>query len=207
MVTGKVKYGFLANEVYFATEGTFDFATQQWGPQNLRIVSGRVASVGFSVAGDVGVKEVKDLKGKRIGYVRGNPSVNVKNDAYLAFGGLTRSDIEPVWFGSYSAMKTALIANQIDAFGSVPTAANVREIEASPRGLVWPQFPPDDKEAWENVTKVVSFAAPYRGTKGAGISEENPHWLVGYRYPMISVYQEAASVDEVYNLRVRPETS
>ena len=66
MVTGKVKYGFLANEVYFATEGTFDFATQQWGPQNLRIVSGRVASVGFSVAGDVGVKEVKDLKGKRL---------------------------------------------------------------------------------------------------------------------------------------------
>lgn len=200
MVTGKVTYGFLANEVFFAAEGTYDFATQQWGPQDLRIISGRVASVGFSVAGDVGVKEIKDLKGKRIGYVSGNPSVNVKNDAYLAFGGLTRDDVEPIWFGSYGAMKTALLANQIDAFGSVPTAANVREIEASPRGLVWPEFPPDDKEAWKNVTDVVSFASPYKETMGAGISEENPRWLVGYRYPMITVYQDAATVDEVYNL-------
>ncbi len=200
MVTGKVKYGFLANEVFFAAEGTYDFATEQWGPQDLRIVTGRVASVGFSVAGDVGVKEVSDLRGKRVGYVKGNPSVNVKNDAYLAFGGLTRDDVEPVWFGSYSAMKTALLADQLDAFGSVTTAANVREIEASPRGLVWPPFPPENKEGWKNVTKVVSFAAPYKETLGAGISEENPVWLVGYRYPMITVYQKAVTTDEVYNL-------
>lgn len=200
MVTGKVTYGFLANEAFFAAEGTYDFATQQWGPQNIRIVSGRVASVGFAVAGDIGVKEISDLKGKRIGFVKGNPSVNVKNDAYLAFGGLTRDDVEMVWFGSYNAMKTAVLANQLDAFGSVTTSANMREIESSPRGLVWPQFPPDDKEAWQNVTDVVSFASPYKETMGAGVSEEDPRWLVGYRYPMITVYQDAVSVDEVYNV-------
>jgi len=200
MVTGKVKYGFLANEAYFASEGTFDFATEQWGPQDIRIVTGRVASVGFAVAGDIGVKTISDLRGKRIGFVKGNPSVNVKNEAYLAFGGLTLADIEPVWFGSYGAMKTAVLANQLDAFGSVTTSANMREIEASPRGIVWPQFPPDEKGGWKNVTDVVSFAAPYKETKGAGISEENPAWLVGYRYPMITVYQNAVTTDEVYNV-------
>ncbi len=197
MVTGKVKYGFLANEAFFSAEGTYDFETEQWGPQDIRIVMGRVASVGFAVAADAGVKEISDLKGKRIGYVKGNPSVNVKNDAYLAFGGVTRDDVEVVWFGSYSAMKTAVLANQ---FGSVPGSANMREIEASPRGLYWPQFPAENKEGWKKVKDVISFAAPVKETRGAAMSKDDPKWLVGYRYPMITVYQKAVTTDEVYNL-------
>ncbi len=35
MATGKVKYGFLANEAFFAAEGTFDFADHSWGPQDI----------------------------------------------------------------------------------------------------------------------------------------------------------------------------
>ena len=199
MTTGKVRYGFLANEVYFATEATFDFAPQSWGPQDLRIVLGRPASVGLAVAKDTGVKTIADLKGKRIGFVKGNPSVNVKNDAYLAFGGLTRKDIKEVWFGSYNAMKDAVIADQLDAFGTVTTSANVRQIEASPRGLIWPPFPADNKKGWEAMTKVISFAEPFMETKGAAISEQNPVALVGYRYPMITTYASTPD-DEVYNL-------
>jgi len=200
MVTGKVTYGFLANEAFFASEGTYDFASEQWGPQDIRIVMGRVASNGMATAGDIGVEMVADLKGKRIGYVKGNPSVNVKTDAYLAFGGLTRDDVQPVWFGSYNAMKTAVLADQLDSFSSVTTSANMREIEASPRGLPWPPFPPEDREGWEAVTDVISFASPYLETRGAAISNENPVPLIGYRYPMITVYQDAATADEVYNL-------
>jgi uncharacterized protein len=200
MVTGKVKYGFLANEAYFSAEGTYDFATEQWGPQNIRIVMGRVAAVGMAVAKDTGVTKMSDLKGKRIGFVKGNPSVNVKNLAYIAMGGLTMEDIEPVWFGSYSAMKTALLANQLDAFGSVPGSANMREIEASPRGLVWPAFPPENTEGWKKVTDVVSFASPMLESRGAALSADKPVWLMGYRYPMITVYQNAVTTDEVYNL-------
>ena len=200
LVTGKAKYGYLANEAYFAAEGTYDFAAEQWGPQNIRIVMGRVAAVGMAVAGDIGVKTMADLRGKRVGFVKGNPSVNVKNLAYIAIGGLTIDDIEPVWFGSYSAMKTALLANQLDAFGSVPGSANMREIEASPRGLYWPPFPPENKEGWKAVTDVVSFASPMLEHRGAALSKEKPVWLMGYRYPMITVYQNAVSADEVYNV-------
>lgn len=199
MRTGKVRYGFLANEAYFAAEGTYDFADQSWGPQDLRIVLGRPSSVGLAVAKDTGVKQMSDLKGKRIGYVKGNPSVNVKNDAYIAFGGLTRKDIQVVWFGSYNAMKDAILANQLDAMGSVTTSANMRQIESSPRGLVWPPFEPENKKGWDALTKIVSFAEPFKESKGAGVSADTPVWLVGYRYPMITTYANTPA-DEVYNL-------
>lgn len=198
MTTGKVTYGYLANEVYFAAEGTFDFAAPSWGPQDLRIVMGRPAGVGLAVAKDTGVKELSDLRGKRIGYVKGNPSVNVKNDAYLAFGGLTRDDVQVVWFGSYRAMKDAVLADQLDAFGSVTTSSNMRQIEASPRGLIWPPFRPENKAGWEAMHKIASFFAPKQEMSGAGIPEEGV-WLVGYRYPMITTYART-SADEVYNL-------
>jgi uncharacterized protein len=129
--------------------------------------------------------------------VKGNPSVNVKTDAYLAFAGLTRKDVEVVWFGSYNAMKTAVINNQLDSFSSVTTSANMREIEASPRGLVWPEFPADDKEGWQRISAVADFFEPYVETAGAGISKEKPRNLVGYRYPIMATYANT-SADEVY---------
>ena len=131
--------------------------------------------------------------------MKGNPSVNVKTDAYLAFAGLTRADVEVVWFGSYNAMKTAVINNQLDSFSSVTTSANMREIEASPRGLIYPPFPPSDKAGWERIRKVADFFEPYRETAGAGISKEKPIDLVGYRYPIIATYANT-SADEVYAL-------
>ena len=46
---GRATYGFLANELYFASEGTYDFAAPSWGPQDLRVVLARLhASYGSS---------------------------------------------------------------------------------------------------------------------------------------------------------------
>ncbi|MEQ9123697.1 MAG: TAXI family TRAP transporter solute-binding subunit [Alphaproteobacteria bacterium] len=199
LTTGKATYGFLANGAYFAAQGTYDFAVPEWGPQDIRTVIGRLATTALATAGDIDVKEISDLKGKRIGFVKGNPSVNVKNVGFLAFGGLTTDDVQQVWFGSYNAMKTAVIAGQLDAFSSVTTSANVREIEASPRSITWPQFRPENKDGWKAMTDIISFAAPSKETKGAGITEENPAWLVGIRYPIVTTYART-SEDEVYNM-------
>jgi TRAP transporter TAXI family solute receptor len=196
---GRAQYGFLANELYFAAEATYDFAVPSWGPQDVRVALARPAGNAMACAGDIGVRSLSDLRGKRIGYVRGNPSVNVKTDAYLAFGGLTRADVQVVWFGSYNAMKTAVINNQLDSFSSVTTSANMREIEASPRGLTYPPFPPDDAAGWERLRRVADFFEPYRETAGAGISPERPIDLVGYRYPIIATYANTTA-DEVYAL-------
>jgi len=200
MVTGKVTYGFLGNEAFFSTEGIYDYAAEQWGPQNMRVLLGRVATVGLAAANDVGIKTVADFKGKRIGYVQANPSINVKTDAMLSFGGLTRGDVDVQMFSSYGAMKTALLANQIDIFMSVTTSAVIREVEASPRGLYWVEFPPENQAGWDAVTGVISFAGPMRETRGAGLSDSNAKWLVGYRYPVLSVYQDKVTTDEVYNM-------
>jgi len=199
VTTGKAVYGFLASGAYFASQGTYDFAVPEWGPQDIRIVVGKPATSAFAVAGDLGVKTIADLKGKRIGFVKGNPSVNVKTEGYLAFGDLTMKDVQPVWFGSYNAMKTAVISGQLDAFISTTISANMREIEASPRGLVWPEYPPDNKQGWDAVQKIISFAAPRLETTGAGVSEANPKQLIGFRYPMVTTYARTSDED-AYNM-------
>ncbi|MEZ5854513.1 MAG: TAXI family TRAP transporter solute-binding subunit [Hyphomicrobiaceae bacterium] len=199
MLTGKVRYGFLASEAYFAAEGTYDFAAQSWGPQDIRVLMGRPATTGLATAKDANVKTIGDMKGKRLGYVKGNPSVNSKNDAALAFAGLSRKDVQIVWFGSYGAMKDAIIANQLDAMISATSSSNMRQIEASQRGLFWPNFDPENKKGWEGIKKLLSFMAPYKETKGAALSDKNPAWLIGFRYPVITTYAKTPA-DEVYNL-------
>ena len=52
------------------------------------------------VANDVGVKEMKDLKGKRIAFVVGSPALNQNALAMIAFGGLTQNDVKVVEFAS-----------------------------------------------------------------------------------------------------------
>lgn len=197
--TEKAKYGFLANEVYFATEGIYEFSDPDWGPQDLRVIIGRPAVNGIAVAEDTGVETIEDLRGKRVGYVEGNPSVNVKTDAQLAFGGLKRDDVQAVYFGSYGALGPAMEAGQIDARNAVPSSSVAREMEASRRGLVWPEYNPDNAEGWKRVLALTSFQEPVKANRGAGLEEKNPVWLMGYRYPIITTYA-STSEDEVYNL-------
>ncbi|NVK20577.1 MAG: TAXI family TRAP transporter solute-binding subunit [Methylocystaceae bacterium] len=199
LTTGKAKYGFLANEVFFATEAMHEFSDPSWGPQDLRIVMGRPAVNGLAVAADAGVKTISDLRDKRVGYVKGNPSVNVKTDAQLAYGGLTRKDVDVVFFGSYSAMGPAMEAGQIDARNAVPSSSVVREMEASSRGLYWPAYDPKDTKAWEAVRAITDFQSPVLSGNGAGLSEDKPVWLMGYRYPMITTYAQT-SQEDVYQL-------
>ncbi len=197
LTQGKVDYAFLASGTMFASEGTYDFASQQWGPQDLRIVLAPPAATGMVTLGDSKFKQGTELKGIRLGYVKGNPSVNVKNDAMLAFGGLTRDDITPVWFGGYGVMKTALLTDKIDAFLAAPTSGFSREIEASPNGIGWVQFDPGNAEAWKKMTKIAPMYAPLRGTEGAGMSPEKPLDILSFRYPMMVTYANRSD-DEVY---------
>ncbi|MCF8483012.1 MAG: TAXI family TRAP transporter solute-binding subunit [Rhodospirillum sp.] len=197
LTTGKARYGFLANEVSFASEGLYEFADQSWGPQDLRVILGKVETNGLAAAADAGIKTMADLKGKRVGYVEANPSVNVKTDAQLAFAGLTRDDVEPVFFGSYAALVPAMEAGQIDARNASTTSAAVRQMESSARGLYWVPMPADDKDGWAKTQKIASFLSPAQAKLGAGLSEENPVWMLGYRYPMITTYADT-SEGEVY---------
>ncbi len=188
---GQADTAWLANELYFATRGLYDFATPDWGPQNMRTICGRPASFGIAVTQESGIKTVAELKGKRVAYAAANPSVAIKVDTMLASGGLTRADVEVIEFPSYGDTLRSLTQGQADAAGSALTSAALTELEASPRGIHWLSFDPNDKELWASMNKIAPIFSPFRETIGVGVTGKDPVDIVAYKYPMITVMADA----------------
>ena len=187
---------------YFAQEGVFEFATKDWGPQKLQLLLAASSCNGITlnVAKDTGVKEFKDLKGKRIGIVVGSPALNQNAFAILAFGGLTKADVKLVEFSSFGAMWKGMLNNEVDAAIASTITGQVREVEASPRGIVMPQAPAEDKAGWARLRKLGPYYYPHKVTCGAGgLSASNPLTLPAYPYPIFMAYG-SQSTDLVYNI-------
>src|SRR6187402_453995 len=189
----------MGSGTYFAQEGVFEFGTREWGPQALQLVLSVVdCNAGsLGVAKDTGVTEIKQLKGKRVGFVVGSPALNQNALAILAFGDLKQSDVKVVEFSSYGAMWKGMVNNDVDAAFATTITGPAKELETSPRGIVWPPLPPGDKAAWERVKKVGSFFFPHVATCGAGITKDKPVELGNYPYPIFTSYGSLPA-DEVY---------
>ncbi|ARB44018.1 TAXI family TRAP transporter solute-binding subunit [Alloalcanivorax xenomutans] len=209
VLSKRADIGFLATETFFASEGIHDFSTRRWGPQDLRVVAGRPSSFGIFTAADADIHTLQDLKGKRFAYVAGNPSINVKCDAFLAFAGLTRDDVDAKMFPTYANAMSSLARNEADASCTTTTPSHVYELEQSPRGIRWLEVPADDEEGWKRLRAVAPFFQPYTETVGAGISEENPVDILAYRYPVLVVrsdtdadlvYAFTKALDETYDM-------
>jgi TRAP transporter TAXI family solute receptor len=196
---GRAVASAMGSGTYFAQEGVFEFGAREWGPQPLQLLLSSVdcnaASLG--VARDTGVTEIRQLKGKRVGFVVGSPALNQNSLAILAFGDLKQSDIRVVEFSSYGAMWKGLINNDTDAAFATTITGPAKEAETSPRGIVWPPLPHNDKAGWERVQKVGSFFFRHVATCGAGISKEKPIELGNYPYPIFVVYGSQPA-DQVY---------
>lgn len=209
LLGGRADYAYLATESFFASEGTYDFAERRWGPQDLRAVAGRPSTFGVPSAADADIHTLEDLRGKRVAYVAGNPSVNVKCDAILAFGGLTREDVDAVMFPTHGAAMGSLAQNRADAACTTTTASQLYELEESNRGIRWVDIPADDEAGWERMNEVAPVFQPFEETIGAGISEDSPANMLAYRYPIIvsladrsddEVYAFIKALDESYDL-------
>jgi TRAP transporter TAXI family solute receptor len=196
---GRAQSSAMGSGTYFAQEGVFEFGVKEWGPQALQLVLSSVdcnaASLG--VARDTGVTEIKQLKGKRVGFVVGSPALNQNSLAILAFGDLKQTDVKVVEFSSYGAMWKGLINNDTDAAFATTITGPAKEAETSPRGLIWPPLPHNENTGWERVQKVGSFFFRHVATCGAGISKEKPIELGNYPYPIFVVYG-SQPVDQVY---------
>lgn len=195
----RLDYSWLADELFFASEGLYEYAAPDVGPQDLRTLLGRPHSYGLAATQRSGVKTLPDIKGKRFAIAKANTSANVKTEGILAFAGLSWDDLELVEVPSYSATYKALIEGRADITGVVPQAPLLRELEASPYGLQWLELDPNHAEGWRKLRQLVPYCAPLQETIGAGLSEEAPVWLVGYRYPQIATRAEV-SADAVYHL-------
>jgi len=186
---------------YFAQEGVFEFGVKEWGPQALQMTLSTIDCNGLSVgvAKDSGVKEWKDFRGKRLGFVVGSPALNQNALAIIAYAGLSQKDVKIVEFASYGAMWKGLLNNDADAaFGSTVTGP-AKELENSPRGIIWPELPADDKAGWDRVRKVGAFFNPHNTTCGAGIEASKPLKLATYPYPIATAYATQPA-DQVYGL-------
>ena len=209
LVSGRADYAYLATESFFATEGIYDFSERRWGPQDIRAVAGRPSTFGVPSAANANIHSLEDLRGQRVAYVAGNPSVNVKCDAILAFAGLSRDDVEAVMFPTHGAAMSSLVEDRADATCTTTTASQLYELEESSRGIRWVDIPADDEEGWARMNQVAPVFQSFRETIGAGLSEASPANMLAYRYPIIvamadrddeEVYQLIKGLDESYDL-------
>src|SRR5256885_7493284 len=180
----------MGSGTYFAQEGVFEFGTKEWGPQPLQLVLSVVdCNAGsLGVAKDTGVTEIKQLKGKRVGFVVGSPALNQNALAVLAFADLKQSDVKIVEFSSYGAMWKGLINNDVDAAFATTITGPAKEAETSPRGIIWPPLPHADKAGWGRGQKVGSFFFRHLASCGDGISQEKPLGLGHYPFPSFVAY-------------------
>jgi len=175
---------------YFAQEGVFEFGAKEWGPQPIQLILSTLDCNGLSVgiARDTGVKDLKDFKGKRLGFVVGSPALNQNALAIIAFAGLTKNDVKIVEFASYGAMWKGVINNDVDGAFASTISGQAKEAETSPRGVMWPTMAKDDKAGWERVQKVGPFFTPHTVTCGAGIEKDKPIEMGTYPYPVFVAY-------------------
>jgi TRAP transporter TAXI family solute receptor len=195
---------FSANGVggsYLAQEGVYEFGARDWGPQAVRslILNNSDALLTIVTAKDANIVNAADLKGKRVAWVIGAPSLNQNITALLAFANLTWNDVKKVEFGGFGQAMDAIIANQVDAAFSSTISGQAYKIASSPRGIRYPIFAHSDKEGWARVNKIAPFFVPAFGTEGADLSPEKKAEAATYPYPVLMT-MATTDADLVYNM-------
>lgn len=177
---------------YLAQEGVFEFGGKDWGPQPVRVLlaANSDSNLTVGVANDLGIKTIADLKGKRVAWVVGSPSLNENVGAILAFGGLTWADVKKVEFPGFGQSWDGIKNGQADAAFAQTSSGKAFELASSPRGLFWPPLPHNDKEGWKRLTDKAPFFAPNMGTEGATLAKDKPHEGATYPYPILIAYAE-----------------
>lgn len=198
---GRAQFGYLGIASYFSQEGVYEYgASRDWGPQDIRLVllnnSDQLLTI--VTARDANIRTLADLRGKRVAWVAGAPSLNGNIAALMAFANLTWSDVQRVDFGGYGAAMTGLINGQVDAAFASTIAGPVYQLAASARGVYYPPVPHNDAEGWARIRARAPFFIPAIGTEGAEMGPDRPVEGATYPYPILSAY---AGTDEalVYN--------
>jgi len=187
---------------YSGMYGLWDYARYEWGPQSFRQILSVIdydQGISVAVAADSNIKTLRDLKGKRVTYVPGGTSINACMEATLAFAGLTWNDVVKIPAPSLATSMKFIGEGKTDAAWASTTSPVMFEVERSPHGVFWPEYPPEDKAGWERMLKVAPYLVPVNATKGVGVSKEKPRRLISYAYPLILTY-EGMNEDLVYEM-------
>jgi TRAP transporter TAXI family solute receptor len=198
------KVPFSANGVggsYLAQEGLYEFGAPSWGPQAVRslVLNNSDALLTIVTAKDANIKTAADIKGKRVAWVVGAPSLNQNITALLAFANLSWNDVTKVQFGGFGQAMDGIISNQVDAAFASTISGNAYKVASSPRGIHYPVFPHGDREGWARVKKIAPFFVPAFGSEGADLSKDKKAEAATYPYPVLMT-MAPTDAELVYNM-------
>lgn len=196
MKSGAAAMGRLGDEYIFAFEGLNEFANEDWGPQDTRVVWAPLSPHSLMTRTADGIETPADLKGKKVPHVTANPSVNGKIDAYLAYGGLTRDDVVEVNI-AYGEQPEALQQGQIDVLYHAVYGASLYELE-SQVDVSWVDLDPEDEAAVDRVEELSESinVLPFQGAP----SQEEGEETNGFVYTLPITTLADMDEDEVYSL-------
>lgn len=184
---GRVHFSAGGSEAVYAQEGILNFASRIWGPQPIRALMSNYSdscSFTFATASDANVNSVADVKGKRVTFVQGAPSLNNATAALLSYANLSWDDVTPVEVGGYNASIDAVLNNRADVVGGACNSPPFLRIEASPRGLTFPALPHDDQEAVDRVRSRLPWYVPHIAFEGPTLPDEGLE-VFSSAYPLL----------------------
>ena len=197
----RVHFSAGGSEAVYAQEGILNFAARIWGPQPIRALLSNFSdscSFNFATALDADIRTVEDVKGKRVTFVQGAPSLNNATAALLSYANLTWDDVTSVAVGGYNASIDAVLNNRADVVGGACNSPPFLRIEASPRGLRFLGFPHDDPDAVARVRARLPWYVPHIATEGPTLPPEGLEVFTS-AYPFL-VGMDTSDDTMVYNL-------
>jgi len=183
----RVHFSAGGSEAVYAQEGILNFASKIWGPQPIRALLSNYSdscSFTFATALDANINSVADIKGKRVTFVQGSPSLNNASAALLAYANLTWDDVTPVEVGGYTSSIDAVLNDRADVVGGACNSPPFLRIEASPRGLSFVRFPHDDTEAIARVRNRLPWYVPHIAFEGPTLPVEGIEVMTS-AYPLL----------------------
>ena len=198
---GTAQFSATGSDNVYSQEAVFTFGEKEWGPQPIRLLMQNYAdgaAVALATAADANIKTLKDVKGKRVAWIRGAPALNQAVTCMLAYAGLTWDDVVKVEFGGHGPAVDGMVNNEVDAFNNATFSALNQKIAASPRGIYYPPVPHSDEEGWKRLQAVVPWYEKIFATDGVGIKKEGQE-MAGVAYPVLVSYDKIAE-DVAYNV-------
>lgn len=185
MISGTAQYSRTGDEYYYAFEGNDEYASEQWGPQKIRIMWAPPGNYGVLVRKDSGIERVKDLRGKKYPRLISSTSMNRKLEAILHFEGLEVGDVEWVDI-AYSEQAEALKTGKLDAMYQNVVGATIEELN-SQYPIHWLNLgggTPEQYATWEELAPMV---IPGEFSDGVGLAPGESSVNMQYSVPLTTM--------------------
>lgn len=202
---GQAQFSRTGDEYIFAFEAEYEFVDPDWGPQDLRVAWSPEAPHGLAVPEGSSIETMEDLKGSDFPRITANPSVNNKLEAFLAYGGLTREDVNEIEIG-YGEQPDAVDTGQLDVLFQQVYGPSLYELESS-TAIRWLQLDESETEQVDSLTEVAPSVTVGEFDGAPGQEEGETGVTMYYTVPVVTyadqdedaVYETVSALVEHYD--------